>query len=124
MIEHGQGDARLEVLKVSVDGVDMIQFSPEIETYEVMLSPSENPWVAGEQVILIRAESMDPDATVSYNLSDGCEPVTWDTLEIGGGLFTLESVPEGHSLLNVWVHAPQGKADNYTVFFARPEACQ
>ena len=36
----------------------------------------------------------------------------------------LESVPEGHSLLNVWVHAPEGNADNYTVFFARPEACQ
>lgn len=111
-----EGDARLEVLKVSVDGVDTIQFSPEVESYEVMLT--------GEQMILIRAESMDPDATVAYSLSDGCAPVTSDTLEIGGGLFTLESVPEGHSLLNVWVHAPEGKADNYTVFFARPEACQ
>ena len=115
-LEHGQGETRLEVLKVSVEGTDMIEFSSEIEVYEVML--------ASEQPILVRAESLDPDATVSFNLSDGCAPVEWDTLEMGGGVFTLESVPEGHSMLNVWVHAPEGKADNYTVFFARPEACQ
>jgi hypothetical protein len=116
-LEHGEGETRLEVLKVSVDGIDMIEFKPEQPSYEVML--------AGEpQAILIRAESMDADATVSYNLSDGCERVEADTLPIGGGLFVIESVPEGHSLLNVWVHAPEGKADNYTVFFARPEQCR
>jgi len=96
------GETRLEVLKVSVDGVDMIQFDPEIETYEVMLAGEPN-------AILIRAESMDADAEVSYNLSDGCEPLQSDSLPIGGGLFMLGSVPEGHSLLHVWVHAPGGR---------------
>ena len=112
-----RGETRLEVLHVALEGIDMIQFDPEIEAYEVML--------AGEPgMILVRAESMDPDAAVAYNLSDGCTAVAWDALPTGGGFFTLESVPEGHSLLNIWVHAPEGKADNYTVFFARPEACQ
>lgn len=116
-LEHATGETRLEMLKVSVDGIDMIEFNPDNETYEVML--------AGEpEAILVRAVSWDPDATVSYSLSDGCARVESDTLPIGGGLFTLESIPEGHSLLNVWVHAPEGKADAYTVFFARPEACQ
>jgi hypothetical protein len=116
---HAYGDTQLEVFKVSVDGIDVIEsaFDPKTEVYEVML--------AGEPgYVLIRAESADPEATVSFNLSDGCAVVESGTLEIGGGLFTLESLPEGHSLLNVWVHAPEGKADNYTVFFARPEACQ
>ena len=116
-IEHAAGETELEAFSVSVDGVNMIEFDPELEVYEVML--------AGEpEVILIHALSKDPEATVSYNLSDGCAPVEWGTLETGGQLFMLESVPEGHSLLNVWVHASEGKADNYTVFFARPEACQ
>ena len=111
------GETDLEVFHVSLDGIDMIQFDPEMEAYEVML--------AGEpEVILIRAVSVDPDATVSYNLSDGCAQVEWGTLDIGGGLFMLESLPEGHSLLNIWVTSPKGNADNYTVFFARPEACQ
>ncbi|KPK51717.1 MAG: hypothetical protein AMJ63_11615 [Myxococcales bacterium SG8_38_1] len=96
------GETRLEVLKVSVDGVDMIQFDPENETYEVMFAGEPN-------AILIRAESMGADAQVSYNLSDGCEPLQSDSLPIGGGLFMLGSVPEGHSLLHVWVHAPGGQ---------------
>jgi len=111
------GDTSLEILNVTLDGNDMIAFAPDVRTYEVML-PEETG------IMLIRAESTDPGATVSYNLSDGCAPVAHETLPTGGGLFTLESVPEGHSLLSIWVHAPEGAADVYTVFLAQPEQCQ
>ena len=111
------GEARLEILNVAVGGEDMIAFEPDEQVYEVMLP--EEPGM-----ILVRAESMDPTAAVSYSLSDGCEETTSETLPEGGGLFVIESVPEGHSLMTIRVRAPEGKLGSYTVFFARPELCQ
>jgi len=111
------GEARLEILNVAVDGQDTIAFEPDEYVYEVML-PEETG------MILARAVAMDPEATVHYSLSDGCEEIMGETLPAGGGLFVIESVPEGHSLMTIRVRAPEGKLGSYTVFFAQPEQCQ
>ena len=111
------GDTRLEVLHVAdVDGEDMIAFDPDERLYEVMLP--EEPGAC-----VITANSMDPGATVSYALNDGCETVESGDCGIGGGEFTLEAVPEGHSFLNILVKAPGLKMAKYVVVFAQPEQC-
>ncbi len=107
----------LAVLNVSVGGEDMIAFDPGQRSYEVMLA--EDPGM-----ILIRAETINDQAAVLYNLTDGCESVVKGTLPEGGGLFTLEPLPEGHSWLKIWVKEVGYQAQDYTVFFARPETCQ
>lgn len=112
--EPGQS---LAVLHVSVDGQDAIAFDPGQRSYDVMLS--EDPGM-----ILVRAEAVEETAAVSYNLSDGCEMMTHGDLPDGGGLFTLEAIPEGHSLLRIWVQPVGYRAQDFTVFFARPEACE
>lgn len=110
------GETKLEVLHVAVGGEDMIAFDPGERIYDVMLA--EEPGM-----LLIRAESMDPEAGVSYALSDGCETVVSGELPTGGGVFTLESVPEGHSVLNILVKAPGVGMTRYAVFLAQPEQC-
>ena len=116
-MEHGLGDARLAALAIEVDGEDMIAFSAEQATYEVMLPESH-------EAIVVRAESMDPAALVTYNLTDGCPPpIEFGDIGIGGGEVELETMPDGHTLLKVWVHAPEGKAKDYTVFFTQPALC-
>lgn len=111
------GDASLELLQVAVGGQDMIAFDPQDQLYEVML-----PEEPGD--IVVRAVSMDAEAAVSYNVHDGCEMLVSEDLPTGGGPFTLESVPEGHSLLYIWVEAPGGRMIKYCVIFAQPEQCQ
>ena len=111
------GEARLEVLHVAVGGEDMIAFDPEEHLYQVMLP--EDPGT-----ILVRAVSADEEAAVSYNINDGCEMILHEQLPAGGGLFVLESVPEGHSFLNIWVEAPGGRMMKYCIVFAQPEQCQ
>ena len=114
---HLQGDARLAALAIEVDGEDMIAFSTEQATYEVMLPESH-------EAIVVRAEAMDPEAAVTYNLTDGCPPpIEFGDIGIGGGEVELETMPDGHTLLKVWVHAPEGKAKDYTVFFTQPALC-
>ena len=111
------GDARLAVLAIEVDGEDMIAFSDEQLTYEVMLPESH-------EAIVVRAESVDPAALVTYNLNDGCPPpIEFGDIGTGGGELELETMPDGHTLLEVWVHAPEGKAKEYTVFFTEPALC-
>lgn len=111
------GEARLEILNVVAGEEDLIAFEPDEHAYEVML-PEETG------MILVRAKSIDPAASVAYSQSDGCEEVAGESLPEGGGFFVLESVPEGHSLLTIRVKAPEGSSGAYTVFFARPEQCQ
>ena len=116
---HWRGDTQLVLLAVEVGGEDMIEFAPEEEVYEVMLPD-------GFEEMLVKAQSRDPDARVSYNLSDGCEPTAYGNLPTGGGEFAIEAeaVHEGHSLLKVSVHAPEGKADAYSIFLTQPRICQ
>lgn len=94
----------------------MIAFDPADQLYEVML-----PEEPGE--ILVRAESMDAEAGVSYHIHDGSEMLVAEHLETGGGEFTLESVPERHRFLFIWVEAPGGRMTKYCVIFAQPEQC-
>jgi len=116
-LEHGQGEARLEALAVEVGSEDMIAFAQEQDTYRVMLPESH-------EAIVIRAESMDPEALVTYNLHEGCPPpIEFGEIGIGGGEVELETMPGGHTILDVWVHAPEGKAEQYTVFFTQPALC-
>lgn len=114
---HSKGEVRLETLAVEIDGEDMIAFVPEQDTYEVMLPESH-------EAIVVRAEAMASDATVSYNLTDGCPPpIESGEIGTGGGEVTLETMPEGHTILTVWVHALAGKAGSYTIFFTQPALC-
>ncbi len=116
---HSEGNAELTVLEVEVAGEDMIAFAPMQEAYEVMLPE-------GFEEIVLRAQSSDPAAAVSYNLSDGCEPTAMGEFPAGGGEVAIEAeaVHEGHSLLKVWVHAPEGKANAYSIFLTQPRICQ
>ena len=116
---HWQGDTQLELLAVEVGGEDMIAFSPEEDQYEITLPESH-------EEIIVKAESRDPEAKVMYNLTDGCAPTAYGHLPDGGGEFAIEpeAVHEGHSLLKVWVHAPEGKADAYSIFMTQPRVCQ
>ncbi len=111
------GDARLEILNVAESGMDMIAFEPDEYVYEVMLPEDTG-------VILVRAEAMNGEAAVSYNINDGCEMLMSEELPAGGGFFVLESVPEGHSFLNIWVKAPEGRQAKYVIVFAQPEQCE
>jgi len=118
-LEHSHGDARLAVLAIEVDGEDMIAFTtdPDQVTYKVMLPESH-------EAIVVRAESMDPAAQVTYNLNDGCPPpIEFGDIGTGGGEVELETMPDGHTILEVWVHAPEGKSKEYTVFFTQPHLC-
>jgi len=110
------GETRLEVLHVAGLGEDLIAFDPDERIYDVMLA--EEPGT-----LLIQALSMDPEAGVSYAMSDGCETVVVGELPTGGGMFTLESLPEGHSVLNILVQAPGLGLTRYAVFFAQLEQC-
>ena len=108
----------LAVLEVKVEGEDMIAFEPTLALYEVLLPE-------GSEAVVIRAEAQKADARVWYRLDDPCPPI--DAIghtEAGGGEFTLESVPEGHSVLKVFAEAGIEMSQVYTVLFTQPMLCQ
>jgi predicted short-subunit dehydrogenase-like oxidoreductase (DUF2520 family) len=109
--------AVLTTLEVEVGGEGMIAFEPAKTLYEVMLPE-------GAEAVVIRATAAKAEARVWYRLDDPCAIVEVGHTEAGGGEFTLESVPEGHSVLKVWAEAGIDMSQVYTVLFTQPMLCE
>lgn len=117
---NGIGDTRLSTLEFEVAGENLVAFdtSQEVQVYEVMLPQ-------GTESAILRAESVNENADVMYNLSVACPPpVEHGDLGVGGGEVTLEDLPFGHSTLTVYVHAPEGAAEAFTIHITQPMLCE
>ncbi|MFZ1866550.1 MAG: choice-of-anchor Q domain-containing protein, partial [Polyangiales bacterium] len=92
------GNPNLAGLELEVDGVNQIAFVPGQASYTVTMS---------SPTAILRAQSEDPAATISYQWWDGPTLLgTW-TLGTGDVEATLD-VPEGLRTLRVHVKAPGG----------------
>ena len=107
----------LTALEVEVDGESMIAFDPANTLYEVALPE-------GSEVVVIRATAEDTGARVWYRLDDPCAIIGIGHTDEGGGEFTLEAVPEGHSVLKVWAEAGVDMSAVYSVLFTQPMLCE
>lgn len=115
---HGVGDTRLASLELEVAGENLIAFDMEQLLYDVMLPE-------GADSAIVRAESVDPDADVSYNLSEACPPpIASGHFPTGGGEVTLDELTLGHTTLAIWVHAPEGQAECYVIHLTQPMLCE
>ena len=118
----GVGDTRLSSLEFEVGGENLVAFdtNQEVQVYQVVLPE-------GTESATLRAESVDPDADVMYSLHDACPPpIEYGLLGhgTGGGEVVLEDVPFGHSTLTVYVHAPEGAAEAFTLHIVQPMLCE
>jgi hypothetical protein len=113
--------ALMQMDEINCDGVGDTRLSSlEFEVYQVVLPE-------GSESATLRAESVDPDADVLYNLHDACPPpIEYGHLGYGtgGGEVILEDVPFGHSTLTVYVHAPEGAAEAFTIHIVQPMLCE
>ncbi len=112
-----EGEGHLALLEVEVDGENMIAFAPGTYSYEVVLPE-------GTESVIVRAEGMDPEAILSFNLHDACAPLAMGEFPPEGEI-TLDEVPAGHSVLTVYGHATGdwGEAVAYTILMAQPAEC-
>jgi len=102
------GDTRLSELVVEVSGQDQIaSFDPELRIYDVWLSSSVDSAV-------VRTIPMDLGSQVWVNYYSDAGGVGLMQAEIGGGEVALDVEP-GLSTLMVYVKAPGGASDDYTV---------
>jgi hypothetical protein len=114
----GEDLVRLEMLEIEIAGEDMITFDPMEAVYEVTLPE-------GTEGVVVRAKAIDPETRVVYVLDDSCPGIeAVGVTEAGGGEVTLESVPEGHSVLKVVAEAGIGMAQTYRILFTPPMLCE
>ena len=92
------GNPRLAGLELEVGGVNQIAFVPGQASYTVTMS---------SPTAILRAQSEDPAATISYQWWDG--PTLIGTWALGtGDVEATLDVPEGLRMLRVHVRAPGG----------------
>jgi hypothetical protein len=102
------GDTRLSELVVEVSGQDQIaSFDPELRIYDVWLSSSVDSAV-------VRAIPMDLGSQVWVNYYSDAGGVGLMQAEVSGGEVTVDLDP-GESSLWIYVKAPGGASDDYTV---------
>ena len=106
------GDTTLTVLEFEVGGANRVQFSSSQRSYDVS-SPGSPA--------IVRVQSTDPGAQLSYNFWDDNGLIEGGPLGIGSAEVTL-AVPDGVSGLAVYVKAPQGASDFYLLNIFRIDA--
>jgi hypothetical protein len=114
------GDTTLTVLEFEMEGVNVLEddFNTLHRVYEVTMPE-------GVDSAVLRVESGDPDARVMANCSADCLPAfDHGNLPDGGGEVSLDVWPPGHSVLKVYIGAPEGAVDSYSIHVQRPAICE
>jgi hypothetical protein len=116
----GTGDTTLTALEFEMEGVNALegQFQTLQRVYEVTMPE-------GVDSAILRVESGDAAAQVMANCSADCIPAfDHGNLPDGGGEVTLDVWPPGHSVLKVYVVAPGGAVESYSIHVQRPAICE
>jgi len=102
------GDATLSALELEVLGQDQIAFDPAQRRYEAWLP-------ATASTMTVRANSTDPAALVTYELTPANGSTETGDVGTGGGEVSFGLPPSG-SLLKIWVEAPEGASRLYLIY--------
>lgn len=98
------GDTTLTLLELEVLGQNRIAFAPALRVYDLWLP-------AAASSLILRVQSTDPAASVTWQLPDSSGSVG-----VGGGELTLDIPADGLALF-VLVRAPGGAFARYTITF-------
>ena len=116
----GMGDTTLETLQFEVAGENLIgAFDPDQLVYEAVLPE-------GAESATLIAISADEMAEVHLLREEVCEAPQVERLPTGGGEVQLEEWAPGHTLVRVFVQAPEGGVDmfGYHIHVIAPVACE
>jgi hypothetical protein len=102
------GDATLSALELEVLGQDQIAFDPAQRRYDAWLP-------ATASTMTVRANSTDPAALVTYELTPANGSTETGDVGTGGGEVSFGLPPSG-SLLKIWVKAPEGASRLYLIY--------
>ncbi len=109
------GDTRLASLEIEVLRVNRIAFDTGVRVYEAGIP-------AGATTVTVRAQAMDPEATVSWLVPDGTGGLPRGIIGVGGGTITLDLPPGGYALY-VGAHPLGGAIGGYSVTFIPCDHC-
>ena len=102
------GDTTLSELAIIVDGQDQLQgFDPHVRTYSISLP-------GGTDEALVHALPTDPDAKIWVDVVFGGVLTRYLEGGLGGGDIVVP-LQSGLNTITIWVKAPGGKTDFYSV---------